>query len=86
MGIKKNILIEISNQYGLPVYIYDEDKIIEQFQKLENAFSEIENLKIHKAILKIFQLIMMEAWYLLFLEENHLLWEHGMGQHTNKVG
>jgi len=50
MGIKKNILIEISNQYGLPVYIYDEDKIIEQFQKLENAFSEIENLKINYAI------------------------------------
>ena len=48
--IKKKLLIEISNKYGLPIYIYDEEKIIEQFEKLKNAFSEIKNLKINYAI------------------------------------
>ena len=48
--IKKKLLTEISNKYGLPIYIYDEEKIIKQFEKLKNAFSEIKNLKINYAI------------------------------------
>ena len=48
--IKKKLLIDISNKYGLPIYIYDEEKIIEQFEKLKNAFAEIKHLKINYAI------------------------------------
>tara|TARA_B100000029_G_scaffold281007_1_gene275151 strand:- start:40 stop:1242 length:1203 start_codon:yes stop_codon:yes gene_type:complete len=48
--IKKKLFVEISNKYGLPIYIYDEDKIVQQFEKLKKAFADIENLKINYAI------------------------------------
>jgi len=53
---------ELCEKYGLPLYIYDGDKMISQLQKLRNAF-QIEHFKINYAckaltninILKLFQ-------------------------------
>ena len=39
---------ELCEKYGLPLYIYDGDKIISQFHKLQNAF-RIDNFKINYA-------------------------------------
>lgn len=58
-------LIDLTKKYGAPLYIYNSNKIIEQYQKMKNAFNNIENLKINYAckantnlnILKIFQKI-----------------------------
>ena len=49
MSIEKNILFEVSKKYGLPVYIYDKNKIISQYSKLRNAFINIDNLHINYA-------------------------------------
>lgn len=49
MSIEKNILFEVSKKYGLPVYVYDKNKIISQFSKLRNAFINIDNLHINYA-------------------------------------
>ena len=49
MSIEKNILFEVSKKYGLPVYVYDKNKIISQYSKLRNAFTNIDNLHINYA-------------------------------------
>ena len=49
MSIGKNILFEVSKKYGLPVYVYDKNKIISQYSKLRNAFINIDNLHINYA-------------------------------------
>src|SRR6478735_11793758 len=41
-------LAEIAKEFGSPVYVYDAEKILSQFQRLQNAFSGV-NLKIKYA-------------------------------------
>ena len=55
-------LISLTKKYESPVYVYDAEKIISQYNKLTSAFSSVKNLKINYAakalsnisILKIF--------------------------------
>lgn len=35
-------LLEVANEFGTPVYVYDADKIISQYKRLKNAFSEVD--------------------------------------------
>lgn len=44
-GVK---LVDIANQFGTPVYVYHADKMVEQLDKLKNAFTDV-NLKIKYA-------------------------------------
>ena len=47
----KNIeLINIAEQFGTPIYVYDSDKIKSQFFRLKNAFKSIHNLRINYAV------------------------------------
>ena len=47
----KNIeLINIAEQFGTPIYVYDSDKIKSQFFRLKNAFKNINNLRINYAV------------------------------------
>ena len=47
----KNIeLINIAEQFGTPIYVYDSDKIKSQFFRLKNAFKKINNLRINYAV------------------------------------
>jgi diaminopimelate decarboxylase len=47
----KNLqLLEITNKYGSPLYVYDTDKIEEQYNRLTNAFSGVKNLKLNYAV------------------------------------
>lgn len=48
MGPK--LLLSIADQFGLPVYVYDEQKIISQYQKLVAAFADVKKLKINYAV------------------------------------
>lgn len=43
------LLLSLSKKYGCPLYVYDAEKIISQYKKLENAFSGVNNLKINYA-------------------------------------
>ena len=55
-------LISLTKKYDSPLYVYDAEKIISQYNKLTNAFSPVKNLKINYAakalsnisILKVF--------------------------------
>ncbi|MFY7666196.1 diaminopimelate decarboxylase [Flavobacterium sp.] len=56
-------LQQIAEQFPLPAYVYDSDKIVAQYNRLRNAFSKIEQLRInyavkalsHTAIIKLFK-------------------------------
>ncbi|MFY8097111.1 MAG: diaminopimelate decarboxylase [Flavobacterium sp.] len=43
-------LIQLGNQFGTPLYVYDAEKIINQCQRLTKAFYKIERFKIHYAV------------------------------------
>jgi len=42
-------LLKIAKDYGSPVYVYDAEKIILQYQRLKKAFGKIEDLRINYA-------------------------------------
>ncbi|QWX82729.1 diaminopimelate decarboxylase [Cellulophaga sp. HaHaR_3_176] len=45
----QNDLLNIAKTYGDPVYVYDSEKIISQFNRLTNAFSGVKKLKLNYA-------------------------------------
>jgi len=48
--MNKNDLLNIVKEYDPPLYVYDGLKIIEQYNKLQNAFSEVKNFHIKYAV------------------------------------
>ncbi|SFW49587.1 diaminopimelate decarboxylase [Sinomicrobium oceani] len=42
-------LLNISREFGNPVYVYDAEKIISQYQRLTGAFSKVKHLKVNYA-------------------------------------
>ena len=45
----QNSLLQIANDYGSPVYVYDAHKIESQYNRLIHAFGGVKHLKIHYA-------------------------------------
>lgn len=43
-------LLELASKFGSPVFVYDADKIHHQYNRLTNAFSKIERLRINYAV------------------------------------
>ncbi len=42
-------LVQMTNQFGSPLYVYDSEKIKFQYNRLATAFSKVENLRINYA-------------------------------------
>ncbi|MBO9573725.1 MAG: diaminopimelate decarboxylase [Chitinophagaceae bacterium] len=40
--LSKDFLVQLGNQYGTPLYVYDAERIKEQFEKLRDAFSSFD--------------------------------------------
>lgn len=49
MMLKHKDLLEIVGAYEAPVYVYDAEKVIGQFQRLTSAFSTVRHLKLNYA-------------------------------------
>ncbi|RKR12301.1 diaminopimelate decarboxylase [Maribacter vaceletii] len=47
--MKHSDLLKIAEKFGDPVYVYDSEKIISQFQRLTNAFKSVKKLKLNYA-------------------------------------
>ena len=47
--MKNHQLLKIAEDFGGPVYIYDAEKIQNQYNKLESAFKSVKNLSINYA-------------------------------------
>ena len=44
------LLVALSEKYGSPLYVYNADTIISQYNRIVNAFSAVENLKLNYAV------------------------------------
>ena len=43
-------LLNVVNQFGSPVYVYDSEKIISQYKRLSKAFENVQSLRLHYAV------------------------------------
>ena len=43
-------LLQVAEEYGHPVYVYDAGKIISQYNRLQSAFKEVKDLRINYAV------------------------------------
>ncbi|MDN3493467.1 diaminopimelate decarboxylase [Winogradskyella bathintestinalis] len=48
--MKENTLLEIAQDFGSPVYVYDAEKIESQYKRLTKAFSKVKHLKLNYAV------------------------------------
>lgn len=48
--MKNQDLLKISEEFGNPVYVYDAEKIIFQYERLAKAFNSVKSLKINYAV------------------------------------
>jgi diaminopimelate decarboxylase len=48
--METNNLLQIVQNFGNPVYVYDAEKIIAQYQRLSKAFANVERLRINYAV------------------------------------
>lgn len=45
-----NTLLNIANEFGSPLYVYDSEKITAQYQRLTSAFSQVKSLRLNYAV------------------------------------
>lgn len=50
MILKNETLIDIANEFGSPVYVYNANKIEAQYKRLKSAFSKVKQLNINYAV------------------------------------
>ena len=50
LQMKQSDLLQISESYGAPIYVYDADLISDQYNRLCSAFAEVEELRLHYAV------------------------------------
>ncbi|WP_445710914.1 diaminopimelate decarboxylase [Flavobacterium sp.] len=48
--MKNQDLLQLVEEYGSPLYVYNAEKIESQYKRLTNAFSKVEQFKIHYAV------------------------------------
>ncbi|MBR9914255.1 MAG: diaminopimelate decarboxylase [Algicola sp.] len=48
--MEHNTLLQIAEEFGSPVYVYDAEKIKHQYQRLTSAFSKVKHLKLNYAV------------------------------------
>ncbi|NNK83845.1 MAG: diaminopimelate decarboxylase [Flavobacteriaceae bacterium] len=48
--MENKTLLDIANEYGSPIYVYDAHKIESQYNRLTSAFSKVKQLKINYAV------------------------------------
>jgi len=46
----RELLLSLAKKYDTPLYVYDADRIVAQYHRMENAFSGVKNLKINYAV------------------------------------
>lgn len=48
--MKTQDLVQLVEEFGSPLYVYDAERIEQQYQRLTKAFSKVENFKVHYAV------------------------------------
>jgi len=58
-------LLDIAQQYGSPVYVYDTEKITSQYQRLQDAFSGVKDLRLNYAVKALSNLSVLKLFHQL---------------------
>ena len=53
-------LVQLAEQFGSPLYVYDAAKIQSQYQRLTKAFSKVEKLRINYAMKALSNVAILE--------------------------
>jgi diaminopimelate decarboxylase len=48
--MKTQDLVQLSEEFGSPLYVYDAGKIEAQYKRLTNAFNKVERFGVHYAV------------------------------------
>ena len=48
--MKRELLLQLAKKHGSPLYVYDTDKIISQYNSITTAFASVEHVKINYAV------------------------------------
>lgn len=48
--MNQEVLLQLANEFGNPLYVYDAEKIAAQYHRLTKAFNKVEKFKIHYAV------------------------------------
>jgi len=43
-------LLQVAQEFGSPVYVYDSEKITSQYKRLTSAFKKVTNLRLNYAV------------------------------------
>ena len=46
----KDRLLQIANEFGSPVYVYDSERIVKQYNRLKDAFRSVKQLRLNYAV------------------------------------
>ena len=55
-------LLDIVEAYGSPTYVYNSETIIKQYQRLQNAFSDVKHLKLNYAVKALSNLTILKLF------------------------
>ena len=83
-------LFQVAQEYECPLYVYDADKIISQYNRLVKAFNKVENFKIHYAVkalsnVSILKLLKIEGCGLDTVSIEEVLLGLHAGFHPNEI-
>ena len=48
--MERTDLLKIASTHGSPIYVYDSEKMISQYKRLQNAFQKVKQLRLHYAV------------------------------------
>lgn len=48
--MKREDLLKVTEEFGSPIYVYDADKIMSQYKRLNDAFKQVKHLRLHYAV------------------------------------
>ena len=65
--MKNQDLLQLVEEYGSPLYVYNAEKIESQYKRLTNAFSKVEQFKIHYAVKALSNLSILKVITICFI-------------------
>lgn len=48
--MERTDLLNIASEHGSPIYVYNSEKMISQYKRLQNAFQKVKHLRLHYAV------------------------------------
>ena len=64
--MKTQELIQLAEEFGSPLYVYDAEKIEAQYKRLTKAFNKVERFRVHYAVKALSNLSIFKEFRFMF--------------------